>query len=365
MNLRIPGPTPLPPTVIAAQSQEMINHRGPEFAELIDRVTRGLKRWFKTEHDLYLFPGSGTGGLEAGVVNCFSPDDHVLAVSIGVFGDRFASVASAFGLEVTKYGVDFGQAADPTHIGHLLDQHPDIKGVLVTHNETSTGVTNDIAAISRAIGGRALLLVDGVSAIGALPFENDAWGVDVAITGSQKAWMSPPGVVMVSVSPKAWAAWEQARCPRFYWDFGKARQYLENGQTFTTPAVSVLFALDAALKQMDEEGMEQVFARHRDVAAYTRERLRALGFTVMGDEAHASDVVTAAYLPAGVDGKKLVSLLREEHGVVISGGQQSLTGKIIRIGHLGWVRREDVDDVFTALRAALPKVGGMTPVAAR
>lgn len=365
MNLRIPGPTPVPPEVLVAHSREMINHRGPEFAALISTVTSGLKRWFKTEHDLFIFPGSGTGGLEAAVVNCFSPGDHVLAVSIGVFGDRFAGIATAFGLKVTKYGVDFGQAADPARVGALLDEHPDIKGVLVTHNETSTGVTNDIGAISRAVKGRALLLVDGVSSVGALPFENDAWGVDVAITGSQKAWMVPPGVVMVTVSPKAWQAYESAKCPRFYWDFGKARQYLANGQTFTTPAVSVLFALEKALEIMNAEGMEKVFARHRELARYTRQQLTELGFTVMGDEAHASDVVTAAYLPEGVDGKRLVALLREEHGIIISGGQQSLAGKIIRVGHLGWVAKGDLDAVFAALRDALPKAGGKVAVAAR
>jgi aspartate aminotransferase-like enzyme len=363
MNLRIPGPTPCPPEVLAANSRQMINHRGPEFAALIESVTDGLKRWFATTNDLYIFPGSGTGGLEAAVVNCFSPGDHVLAVSIGVFGERFASIAAAFGLKVTKYAVDFGEAADPRRVGVILDEYPDIMGVLVTHNETSTGVTNDIAAISRAVNGRALLLVDGVSSIGALPFENDAWGVDVAVTGSQKAFMSPPGIVAVSVSPKAWAASEQARCPRFYWDFAKARQYLAQGQTFTTPALSTLFSVQTALGLMDAEGKEAVFARHRDLARYTRQQLQALGFPPMGDEKHSSDVVTAAYVPAGVDGKQLVALLREEHGIVISGGQQALAGKIIRIGHVGWVDRADLDAVFAALRVTLPKVGGRTAVA--
>lgn len=363
MNLRIPGPTPCPPEVLAANSKQMIDHRGPEFAALIRSVTSDLKRWFATEHDLFIFPGSGTGGLEAAVANCFSPGDHVIAVSIGVFGDRFASIAKAFGLKVTKYSVEFGEAAKPARVAALLDENPDVRGVLVTHNETSTGVTNDIEAIARAVHGRALLLVDGVSSIGALPFQNDAWGVDVAITGSQKAWMSPPGVVMVSVSPKAWAAYEQATCPRFYWDFGKARDYLANGQTFTTPAVSVLFAMQQGLALMDAEGMENVFARHRDLARYTREQLTALGFRVMSDGVHFSDVVTAAWLPEGVDGKKIVSLLRSEHGIIISGGQQSLAGKIIRVGHLGWVTRADLDDVFRALRVTLPKAGGRTPVA--
>lgn len=363
MNLRIPGPTPCPPEVLAANSRQMIDHRGPQFAALLASVTSGLKRWFGTTNDLFIFPGSGTGGLEAGVVNCFSPGDHVLAVSIGVFGERFASIAGAFGLNVTKYAVDFGQAADPSRVGALLDQHTDIKGVLVTHNETSTGVTNDIAAISRAINGRALLLVDGVSSIGALPFDGDAWGVDVAVTGSQKAFMSPPGIVAVSVSPRAWAASEQARCPRFYWDFAKAQQYLAQGQTFTTPALATLFSVQTALGMLDAEGKEAVFARHRDLARHTRQQLQALGFPPLGYGKHPSDVVTAAYVPEGVDGKKLVALLREEHQIIISGGQQALAGKIIRIGHVGWVQRAELDAVFDALRVTLPRVGGRTAVA--
>ena len=364
MNLRIPGPTPVPPTILEAGSREMIDHRGPEFSSLLRTITSGLQRWFKTTSDVYVFPGSGTGGLEAAVVNCFSPGDPILAISIGVFGERFASIAKAFGLDVIKYAVEFGRAADPAEVARLLDEHPEVKGVLVTHNETSTGVTNDIAAIAKAVNGRALLLVDGVSSIGALPFDQDGWGIDVAITGSQKAWMSPPGVVMVSASPRALKAAETATCPRFYWDFAKARQYAQNGQTYTTPAVSVLFALERAIRLMDEEGMERVFARHRELAAYTREQLTALGFAVMGDSEHTSAVVTAAWLPAGVDGKKLVKLVREEHGVVISGGQQSLSGKIIRVGHLGWVNRADLDGVFAALRAALPKAAAV-PAASR
>jgi aspartate aminotransferase-like enzyme len=363
MNLRIPGPTPCPPEVLLASSRQMIDHRGPEFAELLASVTGGLKRWFGTAHDLFIFPGSGTGGLEAGVANCFSPGDHVLAVSIGVFGERFASIAQAFGLKVTKYAVEFGEAAQPARVAALLDENPDIKGVLVTHNETSTGVTNDIAAISRAVAGRTLLLVDGVSSIGALPFQADAWGVDIAVTGSQKAFMSPPGVVAVSVSPRAWAASERATCPRFYWDFIKARQYLAQGQTFTTPAISILYSIQEGLALMAAEGMESVFARHRDLARYTRERLTALGFRIMSDGIHFSDVVTAAWLPAGVDGKALVSSLRRDHAIVISGGQQSLAGKIIRIGHVGWVQRPELDAVFEALQATLPKVGGRTAVA--
>jgi aspartate aminotransferase-like enzyme len=250
-NLRIPGPVPVPPAVMAAHSQPMIDHRGIAFAKVLENVVTGLKRWFKTEHDVILFPSSGTGGLEASVVNSFSPGDHVLAVSIGVFGERFASVATDFGLNVTKYAVEFGKAAEPHHIGRLLDEHRDIKGVLVTHNETSTGVTNDIAAIAKAIDGRALLLVDGVSSIGSIDFEMDAWGVDLAVTASQKGFMSPPGAAAVAISPKAFAASKEAKLPRHYWDFARAKQYQSQGQTYTTPPMSVCFALEAGMKLME------------------------------------------------------------------------------------------------------------------
>lgn len=363
-NLRLPGPVPVPPAVMAANSRPMIDHRGLVFAAILDNVTKGLKRWFKTEHDLFIFPSSGTGGLEAAVVNSFSPGDHVIAVSIGVFGERFASLAENFGLKVTKYAVDFGKAADPVHVGRLLDQHPDVKGVLVTHNETSTGVANDIGAIAKAVGGRALVIVDGVSSVGSLNFEMDAWGIDAAVTASQKGFMSPPGIAAVAVGPRVMAGLKTATLPRHYWDFARAKQYQGLGQTYTTPPVSTFYALEAGIKMMDAEGQEQVFKRHIELAQYTRQNLKALGFAPLADDVHFSPVVSAAWLPAGVDGKKLVALLRDNHDIIVSGGQQSLAGKIIRVGHVGWCGKPELDEVFNAIRVEVPNASARATVAA-
>jgi len=355
-NLRIPGPTPLPPAVVEAGTREMINHRGPEFAAIITDVTKRLKRWFQTEQDLFLFPSSGTGGLEAAVVNSFSPGETVLGISIGVFGDRFREIGEAYGLNVIHMDVPWGHAADANDVSSLLDQHPDVKGVLITHNETSTGVMNDIRSVGEAIRGRALYLVDGVSSVGGVPIETDAWGIDILVSGSQKAWMVPPGVSMVSVSQRAWEANRNAKLPRYYWDFKRAKSYLERNQTFTTPTLSVFYALQAGLDMMDAEGMDAVFARHRRVAEFTRAGITQLGLQLFAEPSHASDLVTAVKMPEGVDGSALSKAMRTERNIVLGGGQAGLTGKIFRIGHMGYVKEADIEDVLVSLEAILPRL---------
>ncbi len=355
-NLRIPGPTPLPQPVIEAGAQDMINHRGPEFKALITDVTSRLKRWFQTEHDLFLFPSSGTGGLEAGISNLFSAGDKVIAISVGAFGDRFREIAEVYGLHVVHLDVPWGRAADGDDVRQLLRQHPDTKGVLITHNETSTGVMNDIKAVGEAIEGRALYLVDGVSSVGGVPIETDKWGIDILVSGSQKAWMVPPGVSMVSVSPRAWEAKKTASLPCYYWDFVKAKSYLAQGQTFTTPTLSVMYALKAGLDMMDSEGMDAVFARHHRVAEHTRQWVDELGLELFPERSHASDLVTAVKGPWGVDTSELDDVMRNEHNIVLGGGQQALKGKIFRIGHLGYVTERDIDEVFEALQVVIPKL---------
>ena len=236
--LRVPGPTPLPDAVREAGGRQMVNHRGPEFKALLERLVSGLKRGFRTHNDVLILTASGTGGLEAAVVNHLSPGDPVLAVTIGAFGDRFAKVAARYGADVTRLEVEWGQAAEPSDVGSALermaaDGRP-AAAVLLTHNETSTGVTNPIEALAsaaRAAAPGALLLVDGISGLGAIPFETDAWGLDVVVTGSQKSWMAPPGLAMLSVSPRAWAASEQATMPRFYFDLRAHQASLEKGET--------------------------------------------------------------------------------------------------------------------------------------
>ena len=265
-ELRIPGPTPCPPEVLQAMARQMINHRGEEFQGILRNVTDKLKQFFQTKNDLYLLTGSGTGGLEAAVTNTLSPGDKVLSVSIGVFGERFTTIARTFGAEVTPLKFEWGKAADPNAIRSALQADPKIKAVLVTHNETSTGVTNDLASISSAVKDfDKLLLVDAISSLGSIDLPVDDWHCDVSVTGSQKGWMAPPGLAMVSVSQEAWQAHAKAKMPRFYWDFSKAKSYLEKRQTPWTPGMTAIFALSVSLKMMLKEGLASIFARHTRV----------------------------------------------------------------------------------------------------
>ena len=358
-NLRIPGPTPCPDEVLKAMGQQMINHRGAEFMQLMQDTTAKLKKLFLTENDLFILTGSGTGGLEAAVVNSLSPGDRVLAVSIGVFGDRFGNIAKAFGADVNWLKATWGQAISAEAVKEALANDPAIKAVLVTHNETSTGVTNPLKEISAVVkGANKLLLVDAISGLGSIEFPVDEWGADVVVTGSQKSWMVPPGLVMVSVSPQAWQAIENAKLPRFYWDFGKAKKYLEKGgQTPWTPAVSVVFALACACDMMIAEGLPNIIARHNRLGQMTRDGIKALGLKLFADEKFASNTVTAVLAGDDFDAKKLTKILRDEYDIVLSGGQMELEGKIFRIGHLGWVQEQDIRQVLDALKLALPKAG--------
>ena len=359
MQLRIPGPTPIPDEILNVLSRQMINHRGPEFAELIRRMTAILKEIFQTKGDVLILTGSGTGGMEAAIVNMLSPGDKVLVVSNGFFGERFADIAEIYGAQVERLRFEWGSAADPEAVRQALAKDPGVKAVLVTHNETSTGVTNDLAAISNVVKEfEKLLLVDAISGLGAIALPADAWGCDVVVTASQKGWMVPPGLAMVSVSEKAWQAQAEARMPKYYWDFAKAKQFLdEKGQTPWTPAISMFFALAAALELFQQEGLQNILARHERVGSKAREVVKSLGLSLFPKDRCASNTVTAVKAPEGLDVKKLLGILREEHDVVLSGGQQRLEGKIFRIGHLGYVSEEDMDAVGQALRIALPQAG--------
>ena len=357
-QLRIPGPTPCPDEVLQAMAQQMMNHRGPEFIQIMEGITAKLKEVFQTKNDLLVLTGSGTGGLEAAIVNVLSPGDKVLAVTIGVFGDRFATIAREFGAEVTKLSAEWGKAADVDAIRKILQDEPKIKAVLVTHNETSTGVTNDLAAISSLVKGfNKLLLVDAISSMGSINLPVDDWHCDIAITGSQKGWMVPPGLTMVSVSEEAWKAHAEARMPRVYWDFSRAKSSLEKGQTPWTPAVSVLYGLSVSLGMMLAEGLPNIIARHARIGKTAREGVKSMGLPLYAEEGYASNTVTAVAGANGLDIPKLVKIMREEHGIVLAGGQQSLSGKIFRIGHLGWVQETEIEDVLSILKVVLPQAG--------
>ncbi len=343
-NLRIPGPTALPPSVREAGARQMINHRGPEFAAMLGRILDGMKPFFGTSSDVAMLSCAGSGGLEAAVVNTLSPGDRVLGVSIGSFGDRFAKIAGIYGADVTKLDAEWGYAAAADEIRERLRSMGDVKAVLLTHNETSTGVMNPIGALAAAIREErpdALILVDSVSGLGAVPFEMDGWGVDVVVTGSQKAWMSAPGLAMIAASERAWAAMETAKMPRFYLDLRSHRESAALGQTPFTPAIAVVYQVDEGLRLMHAEGKENVFARHEACAAAARAGLAALGFSLLADDAVASKTVTAVNLPEGHEWKPFNAAIKS-HGVVLAGGQGKLTGKIFRLGHLGSVTVEEI-----------------------
>ena len=360
VNLRIPGPTPCPDDVLEAMSGQMINHRGPEFAELIERINAGLKTLFQTEQDVLILTASGTGAMEAAVVNVVSPGDRILNVSIGSFGDRFATIAETYGADVERLAFDWGTAADPDAVAEALERDDAYRAVFITHNETSTGVTNDLEALARAcrrVRPDIVIVVDAISSLGSLQCAVDAWDLDVVATGSQKGWMVPPGLAMVSVSERGWKAFDEAKSPRFYFDFGRARDMLTKGQTPWTPAVSIFYALDLALKQLVSDGIEKIVARQRRLGDLTRRGVKSLGLELFADERYASDTVTAVKVPEGVEWPALNKLMREEYQTVLAGGQGKLAGQIFRIGHLGWVSEAELEATIESLRSALAKLG--------
>ena len=351
-NLRIPGPTSLPPSVKEAGGRQMINHRGPEFRELLDRLQAGMKPYFGTTGEIAILSCAGTGGLEAAIVNTLSPGDRVLGVSIGAFGDRFAKIAEAYGANVDRVAAEWGWAAAPDEVRERL-AIGDYKAVLLTHNETSTGVMNPIAELAGAIRQQApevLILVDTVSSLGAVPFDMDGWGVDVVATASQKAWMAAPGLAMVAASERAREAMTTARMPRFYLDLPKHFDAMASGETPWTPAIAVAFQVDEGIRLMNEEGQAGVFARHVACAAATQAGLEALGFSLFAEPTHRSKTVTAAWIPDGLDWKAFNAEIKRRD-LVLAGGQGKLTGKVFRIGHLGSVTLAEILEAIDTIEA--------------
>jgi aspartate aminotransferase-like enzyme len=354
MQLRIPGPTPLPDEVLEAMSREMISHRGGEFRALLQDVTERLQHCFQTHNDVLVFPGAGTGGLEAAVANLFSSGDEVIVLSVGAFGERFAEIATRFGLHVMRLDSPWGEAADLDSLWRALDASPGVRGVLVTHNETSTGVQNDVEAVAKLVRQHAqgskqpLLIVDAISSLGAVNLPVDRWDIDVAVTASQKAWMAAPGLAMLSVSERAWRASKEATLPRFYWDFAEAKKYLLKWETPYTPAVSLLYGLQASLRMIMEEGLQHVFARHERLRDLMRSGARRIGFEPFASDGVASRTVTALHVPAGATAREIRSAM-SERGIVIAGGQGSYEDRLIRIGHMGQVNERDIEVVLEAL----------------
>ncbi len=357
-TLMIPGPTPVPPVVLQALSTPMIDHRGPEYEALQAELVAHLKTVFQTSQEVMIFPAAGTGGMESAVVNVLSPGDKVLSVTIGSFGDRWAQIAQAYGADVTSCPFEWGEAADPAIVASALQEKGPFKAVLVTFNETSTGVLNDLKALADVIKPTgALLLVDAISGLIAADLPMDDWGLDVVVAGSQKAFMIPPGLTFVAASPTALQAHKAAKMPRFYFDWTKMLKSHEKNQTPYTPALTLQYGLRLALQTIVGEGLPASFARHARMGRATRAALTAMGLRPFADPAHASPAVTSAHAPDGIEIKPLRTHIRDRYGVTIGGGQGKLMGKIFRIGHLGYITASDLLVTFGALEQTLKDMG--------
>jgi aspartate aminotransferase-like enzyme len=365
VNLRLPGPTPVPDDVVEAMSKPMIDHRGTEFHDIMQRLTANLQKAFETRNEVYVLTASGTGAMEAAIINVLSPGDKVLAVSIGNFGDRFSRIAKVYGAQVTDLKFPEGSTADPAAIREYLKADTTIKAVLVTHNETSTGITNDLEAIAEVVKGEfdKLLIVDAISSLGSIRLAMDAWNIDVVAAASQKGWACPPGLAMIAMSERAWKASGEAKMPRFYFDLREARSSLKKGETPWTPAVGLVYGLDHALQKMLARGdMTATYQFHAKIAQYTRDGLTKLGLKLVAtDLKHASNTVTACYLPDGVTDTALLTMLMQDYHVVVAEGRGLLAGKSFRIGHMGYVTEKDIDEVLNALKLALPRLGHKLP----
>lgn len=357
--LLLPGPTPVPERVARAMSRPMINHRGSEFKAILEDVVTGIKKIYRTKMNLLIYPASGTGGLEAAVVNFISPGDKVLAISIGVFGDRFAAIAKTFGADVEKMDFAWGTGADPQIVKERMvqDKNYEIKAILITHNETSTGAYNDLKAIREALGDHpALLLVDAVSGLAAIELRMDEWQLDVVISGSQKAFMIPPGLSFLAFSEKAYKAYQTNTNTKYYWDLAEGLKYLEKGQTPFTPPISLYYGLHEALKMMNEEGLDKLIARHKAYRDLIRASVKAMGLKLLTEDRYASAAVTSVVAPEDIGANAIRKVMQEEFNIILAGGQQSLDNVIFRIGHLGYVRELDLLSVLAALEITLIKL---------
>ncbi len=359
--LLIPGPTPVPERITRVMQQPMINHRGPAFHQMYAEIVEGVKKIYQTEKGkVVIYPSSGTGTMEAAIANFVCPSEKVLAVSIGAFGDRLAEIAAAFGADVEKMDFPWGEAADPEKIRERLkmDTKHEIKAILVTHNETSTGVYNDIEKISATRENHpALLIVDGVSSLAALELKMDAWNLDVVLSGSQKAFMLPPGLGLMAFSEKAYEAYQRNTNSRYYWDIGRSLKFQEKGETPSTPPVTIYFGLQEALKMLEEEGLENVIRRHAGYRDLIRGGVQAMGLENVAADACASPVVTTIRVPQGHTPAEIRNRMREDFNMVVSGGQGKLADTTFRIGHLGYMREMDLLSCIAALEMTLKRLG--------
>ncbi len=356
--LLAPGPTPVPPEVLLAMARPIIHHRAPEFAQMFAEVREDLKWLFQTRNDVLILASSGTGGMEGAVSNFLSPGDKALCVNAGKFGERWVKLCKTFGAQVAEIKVEWGRAVDPQAVADALKKDPSIKAVYVQASETSTGVAHDVKTLAEIVKSYegTILVVDAITALGVFDIKTDVWGIDVVITGSQKALMLPPGLAFVSVSEKAWQLAEKAKNGAFYFNFKKERDSQSKNQTAYTPAVSLIFGLQEVLKMLKAEGLEAVFARQAALAQAMREGIKAAGLSLFPKES-PSDAVTAVSAPEGVDGQAIYKNLRVHYGITAAGGQDHLKGKIFRLSHMGYMDRFDVITALAAVEMVLRGLG--------
>ena len=360
LTLMIPGPTPVPETVLKAMGRHPIGHRSGEFQAIVRRTTEQLKWLHQTTSDVLVITGSGTAAMEAGIINTLSRGDKVLCGDNGKFGERWVKVARAYGLDVEVIKAEWGQPLDPEAFRSALeaDSAKAIKAVILTHSETSTGVINDLESIARHVKahGTALTLADCVTSLGATNVPMDAWGLDVVASGAQKGYMLPPGLSFVAMSARAWEAYERSDLPKFYLDLGPYRKTAAKNSNPFTPAVNLYFGLEAALEMMQSEGLEAIFTRHSRHRAAAQAGMKAIGMPLFAAEGHGSPAITAV-APEGIDAELLRKSVKERFDILLAGGQDHLKGKVFRIGHLGFVCDRDVLTAVSAIETTLQSLG--------
>lgn len=357
--LMTPGPTPVPAEVLLTQAAPMIHHRTPDFSAAFAQAIEGLKYVFQTQGDALLFASSGTGVMEAAIANCFSAGDTVVVCRNGKFGDRQKNICEVYGVNVIDLAYEWTAVVDPADVAAALRDNPDVRGVIVTQSETSSGVLNDVKAIGEIVREYpdTVLIVDSITGIGAVDCKTDEWGLDVVMTGSQKGLMLPPGLAACTVSEKAWRAYERSNLPKFYFDWMKYKKNIEKDTTPFTPAVSLVLGLNVALGMIREEGLENTIARHSRLAEATRKGCEALGMKLFAPAEGRGSAVTPVWVPEGIDGKQIVKIMKNKYGVTIAGGQDAYEGRIFRVGHLGYFGDFDIITTLAALEMTLAELG--------
>lgn len=368
LTLMIPGPTPVPETVLHALGRHPIGHRSADFQKIVKRTTEQLQWLHQTKHEVLVITGSGTAAMEAGIVNTLSRGDRVICGDNGKFGERWVKVAKAYGLDVQVIKAPWGQPLDPEAFREALDADTAkaIKAVILTHSETSTGVINDLQTIAAHVRahGTALTIADCVTSLGATDVPMDDWGVDVIGSGSQKGYMMPPGLSFVAMGPRAWQAYERSDLPKFYLDLGKYRKAAADNSNPFTPAINLYFALEAALEMMEQEGLKAIFARHARHQRATSAAMKAIGLPLYAAEGHGSPAITAV-APEGIDAESLRKEVKNRFDILLAGGQDHLKGHVFRIGHLGFVADRDILTAVAAIEATLQALGlGQAPTGA-